>query len=75
MEVKNGFDSNYRFILVAARRARQIQNGARPLVETESTKPCRVAELELEAHKVPWYVPEAAPKKPEGGEGGEGGQK
>jgi len=70
MDLKNGFDSNYRFILVAARRARQLQNGARPLVETESTKPCRVAEKELEAHKVPWYIPDTPPK-PEGGEGGE----
>jgi len=27
MELFNGFDSNYRYILVAARRARQLQSG------------------------------------------------
>jgi len=30
MKLIEGFDSNYRYILVAARRARQLQNGARP---------------------------------------------
>ena len=30
MKLVEGFDSNYRYVLVAARRARQIQNGARP---------------------------------------------
>ena len=33
MKLVEGFDSNYRYVLVAARRARQIQNGARPAVE------------------------------------------
>ena len=27
MKLVEGFDSNYRYVLVAARRARQIQNG------------------------------------------------
>ncbi len=71
MEVKTGFDSNYRFILVAARRARQLQHGARPLVETASTKPCRVAEQELEASKVGWFVPKDEPKPQDPGEGQE----
>ena len=34
MELIKGFDSNYRYILVAARRARQLQNGAKPMVES-----------------------------------------
>ncbi len=58
MELYNGFDSNYRYILVAARRARQIQNGARPMVETASRKPCRIAEQEIQADKVKWFVPD-----------------
>ena len=44
MKLVEGFDSNYRYVLVAARRARQIQNGARPSVEPHSRKPCRIAE-------------------------------
>ena len=58
MELHQGFDSNYRYILVAARRARQLQNGARPMVETVSRKPCRIAEQEIQAEKVKWFVPE-----------------
>jgi len=58
MELINGFDSNYRYILVAARRARQLQSGARPLVETSSRKPCRIAAQEIQAQKVKWSIPE-----------------
>jgi DNA-directed RNA polymerase subunit omega len=61
VDLYNGFDSNYRYILVAARRARQLQSGASPLVVTESTKPCRIAAQELEADKVKW---ETIPLRP-----------
>jgi len=36
MKLIEGFDSNYRYILVAARRARQLQSGAPPVVDTNS---------------------------------------
>ena len=49
MDIKEGFDSNYRYVLVAARRARQLQNGSQPLVTTRSAKACRVAQEELDA--------------------------
>jgi DNA-directed RNA polymerase subunit omega len=52
MEIKEGFDSNYRYVLVAARRARQLQNGSRPLVNSSSGKACRVAQDELNAGAV-----------------------
>lgn len=58
MELFKGFDSNYRYILVAARRARQLQGGAKPMVQTESRKPCRIAEQEIQASKVNWFIPE-----------------
>lgn len=58
MKLVEGFDSNYRYVLVAARRARQIQNGARPVVETHSRKPCRIAEEEIQAGMVKWEVPD-----------------
>jgi DNA-directed RNA polymerase subunit omega len=57
MKLVEGFDSNYRYVLVAARRARQLQNGARPVVESHSRKPCRIAEEELQAGKVKWEIP------------------
>ncbi len=60
MKLIEGFDSNYRYILVAARRARQLQNGAPPVLDTHSRKPCRIAQDEIKAGKVKWMIPEAA---------------
>ena len=56
MLAPEGFDSNYRFVLVAARRARQIQTGARPLIDTHSRKPCRIAQDEILNGKVKWEI-------------------
>ena len=58
MKLIEGFDSNYRYILVAARRARQLQGGAPPVIETSSRKPCRIAQDEIRAGKVKWVIPE-----------------
>ncbi len=56
MKLIEGFDSNYRYILVAARRARQLQSGARPLVETITRKPCKIAREEIRAGKIKWMI-------------------
>ena len=61
MKLIEGFDSNYRYILVAARRARQLQSGAPPVVDTSSRKPCRSAQAEIRAGKVQWEIPEIRP--------------
>jgi DNA-directed RNA polymerase subunit omega len=58
MKLIEGFDSNYRYILVAARRARQLQGGAPPVITTPSRKPCRIAQDEIKAGKVKWVIPE-----------------
>lgn len=58
MKLIEGFDSNYRYILVAARRARQLQSGAPPVIDTHSRKPCRIAQDEIKAGKVKWIIPE-----------------
>ncbi|HUE51463.1 MAG TPA: DNA-directed RNA polymerase subunit omega [Terriglobales bacterium] len=63
MKLMEGFDSNYRYILVAARRARQLQGGAPPVIETHSRKPCRIAQDEIKAGKVKWLIPEI-PRSP-----------
>jgi DNA-directed RNA polymerase subunit omega len=63
MKLIEGFDSNYRYILVAARRARQLQGGAPPVIDTGSRKPCRIAQDEIKAGKVKWLIPEL-PKLP-----------
>ncbi len=40
--------SKYRFIIIAAERAKQLQNNARPKIKTRSTKPAFIARKELE---------------------------
>jgi len=60
MNLVEGFDSNYRYVLVAARRARQLLSGARPQIDTTTRKPCKVAMEEISAGKVKWNTPEAS---------------
>jgi DNA-directed RNA polymerase subunit omega len=60
MKLKDGFDSNYRYILVAARRARQLSGGAPVLVNTTSRKVCKIAQQEIDAGKVQFLKGEAA---------------
>ncbi len=49
MKLEHEFDSNFRYVIVAARRARQLQNGSLPLVVTPSSKASRIARDEIMA--------------------------
>jgi len=60
MKLKDGFDSNYRYVLVAARRARQLSGGAPPLVQTNARKVCKIAQEEIDAGKVQYIKQSAA---------------
>ncbi len=50
--IETNFSSNYRKVMVAARRARQLQGGAPPLVTSKSNKACRQAQDEIRAGKI-----------------------
>jgi len=67
MEVPPAVDSKYRFILLSAKRARQIQSGARPLIQTATKKPTKVAQLEVSGNLVPFENLQTE-VVPEGGE-------
>jgi DNA-directed RNA polymerase subunit omega len=56
MELPQDIDSKYRMILIAARRARQLQAGARPLVQSSHKKVTRMALQEVSAGLVPFEV-------------------
>jgi DNA-directed RNA polymerase omega subunit len=51
-------DSKYRFILLAAQRAKQIQRGANPRVDLDprKIKPTTIARAEFEANKVNFKI-------------------
>ena len=56
MNLPQNMDSKFRFILVAAKRARQLQAGARSMVQSLSKKPTRVAQHEVEAGLIPYEM-------------------
>ena len=55
-------DSKFRYILIAAKRARQLQGGARPQVNTTSRKPTRIAQEEVRGGAIQWE--KLLPEKP-----------
>lgn len=57
--------SVYRFIIVAAKRARQLQGGARPILPTTSKKPTVTAMEEVRRGLVKYEDPAEAPPVPE----------
>ena len=53
--------STYRWIIIAAKRARQLQGGARPFLPTTSKKSTVIAMEEVRRGLVKWEDPTAAP--------------
>ncbi len=47
-KIPEGVGSKYRFIIIAAERAKQLQNNARAKVKIKSTKPAHIAMREVE---------------------------
>ncbi|MFZ1083633.1 MAG: DNA-directed RNA polymerase subunit omega [Terracidiphilus sp.] len=64
MTIETGFDSNYRKVMVAARRARQLQSGSHALISTSSNKPCRIAQEEISAGKIAYEKTDRPVVKP-----------
>jgi DNA-directed RNA polymerase subunit omega len=62
-------ESQFIYVIVAARRARQLMAGARPLVDNpRSRKATRIAQEELDTGVLEYEVPEV-PESPEEKEG------
>ncbi len=56
MELPNNIDSKFRYILICAKRARQLQSGVRPLVQTQTRRATKVAQLEVSAGLIPFEI-------------------
>jgi DNA-directed RNA polymerase subunit omega len=56
MNFPQNIESKFRFILVSAKRARQLQAGAKPLIQSQSKKVTRIAQEEVAAGLVPIEV-------------------
>lgn len=58
MPTEDALFNKYSLVKGAARRARQLQSGAPPLLNSKSMKPCRVAQDEIRAGFVTFVLPE-----------------
>ena len=56
VRIPEQFDSKFRFILVAAERAKQIQHGAPPRTDVKSRKAAFIAVKEVEENLVPYVI-------------------
>ncbi len=60
-KIPENVGSKYRFIIIAAERAKQLQNNAKPKVKTKSNKPAFVAMRELEQNLISFEVVKPEP--------------
>ena len=56
MSTDNPLHNKYSLVKGAARRARQLQSGALPMMATKSMKACRVAQDEINQGRVTFVV-------------------
>ncbi len=56
IRIPESFDSKFRFIVVAAARAKQLLNGAPPKIEGKSRKPAGIAVREVEAGLIGYEI-------------------
>ena len=62
MSIEDPLHNKYSLVKGAARRARQLQSGALPLMPTKSMKACRVAQDEIIQGRVTFVVTHTEPK-------------
>lgn len=58
MTAEDAFINKYSLVKGAARRARQLQSGATPMINAKSTKACRVAQDEIQQGQVKFVLSE-----------------
>ena len=59
-KIEQEIDSKYALVVLAAKRARQLKEGARPLIETTSANPLTVALEEIASGKVKYLFDESS---------------
>ncbi|HVK01880.1 MAG TPA: DNA-directed RNA polymerase subunit omega [Armatimonadaceae bacterium] len=59
-KIEEQIDSKYALVILAAKRAKQLKEGSRPLVRTDSTNPLTVALEEIASGSVQYEFDEAS---------------
>ena len=65
IRIPDNVDSKYRFVILSALRARQLQGGSMPLIKEPSHKATQLARKELQLGLVKFHIPEKKKKKEE----------
>jgi DNA-directed RNA polymerase omega subunit len=63
IQIPDNVDSKYRFVILSALRARQIQSGSAPLIKEPSHKATQLARKELQQQLVKFRILDVAEKK------------
>jgi DNA-directed RNA polymerase omega subunit len=63
IQIPDNVDSKYRFVILSALRARQIQSGSVPLIKEPSHKATQLARKELQQGLVKFRIPDVSEKK------------
>ena len=64
-KIPENIGSKYRFIIIAAERAKQLQNRAKPKVKIRSAKPAKIAMREVEEGLIGFEILKAPEPPPE----------
>ena len=64
IQIPDNIDSKYRFVILSALRARQIQGGSRPLIKEPSHKATQIAQREILQGLVQFNIPTIQNNKP-----------
>ncbi len=56
MDAFGNIDSKYRFIILAAKRAKQLLKGAKPKVQGKSKNPIRIAQAEVRSGLIEYEI-------------------
>ena len=65
IQIPDNIDSKYRFVILSALRARQIQGGSRPLIKEPSHKATQIAQREILQGLVQFNIPNNQKQPPQ----------
>ncbi len=63
MKTYSDFDSKFRFVIVAAKRAKQLLKGSKPKLESKSKNLIRIAQEEVNQGLVEYIIIESLPEE------------
>lgn len=62
MQTYGKLDSKFRYVILAAKRAKQLLKGAKPKIRTKSRNPIRIAQLEVKEGLIDFEILQANPE-------------